>query len=407
MKKITVLILIFSALLINNSFAQVKNVNMFTLPKTIQITGDPATPAHVKRVLKLHLQRAGYNPEVLDRMKFDYISRGKTATLEIPLQKSENAEKVSTKQIKIENLVIPAITPKFLAFSNHPEKVKKPGVLFEAGLINNKPIRLRSYHLGEENSPTHYFGVYLVNRSNRPARVRVVEAVGGPSENWMMAGHMNNLKFMHRLEKELGRIEEIPARSVFPIYQTSLEPGKVISATQNFFLIEGSPLQLVVYASQTPDEEIPYPIQSDVKDRHARGAYPLTAINIEAAYSLCEDSTFYTIGDTRLKDIFKGRDIRGNYGIIYDYDFTLCNPFKEEKKVGIFFQPRGGIATGSFSIDGHMVSVGTTRAYEVVQLTEITLPAESERKINLETMPEDASNYPVRLILMPIIEENQ
>jgi len=63
------------------------------------------------------------------------------------------------------------------------------------------------------------------------------------------------------------------------------------------------------------------------------------------------------------------------------------------------FQPRGGVATATFLVDGQLASIGTTRAFNVVPFARVPLGAGESRVIQVVTMPEDASNYPIRIIL--------
>jgi hypothetical protein len=260
-------------------------------------------------------------------------------------------------------------------------------------------VRLRYYHQGEEKSPPHYLGCYLINRTKKLARVHIVEALGGPSKDWVAAGHYNNLYFFDFKEKNLGRVVEIPPESVFPLRRVLLKPNEVVSSTADLHLLSGEPLQVIMYASEGDDHDFAVETATSDTDRHARGAYPMTAIKTKGAFSLDEGETFFSVADSPLPSFIEGKPNKGSYGIMYEFDITLRNPFQQEKSVSFYFQPRGGIATATFSFDGRPVSVGLTRAYKMVRLARITLPAGGSKTITVKTMPEDASNYPVRLIL--------
>ena len=370
----------------------------------IYVTGTPASPSHIGKVVKHHFERRGMEVEILNSSGIKYMSPGDSRKIDIKIIKTDEAGNApypagKTISLTVKNEYVPVIPCEFLAFSNHPEKVVERGLLYEAGLIRHKPVRLRYYHLTDEKVEPHFVGFYLGNNTNKPARVHIVESYGGPSKDVMLAGHMNNLKFFDSKEKNLGWIEEIPPHSIRLIRRNLLDPGVVISATADLHLLKGGPLQIYMYASDKSDQDLSVAMATSKTDRHARGAYPLTRIRAKGTFSLDGEEAVHTIADTPISNIFEGKDIRGNYGVMYEYEFTLKNPYPEERTASFYFQPRGGIATATFSFDDRPVSVGFTRAYEMVRLCRIKVPAGGSRQVVVKTMPEDASNYPVRLII--------
>lgn len=387
----------------------------------IIVTGSPATAAHIREVVLNHFYRQGYAVDILSRESLKSLHPGQSLSLEVGLlkledekagseSKKENSENNNEKEkessstmvktLHIINEYAPIIPCEMLVFSNHPEKISERGLLFQAGLIRHKPVRLRYYHQADKAfSQNIYAGFYLVNYSNRPAVVKMIEAVGGPSADVMMAGHMNNLKFFHKRQYDQGWIEEIPPNSVVTVRRTLLKPEEVISATMDLHLLQGGPLQIITYASLEDDSDLAAALLSCERDPHVRGAYPITNIYTESVFSVDQGEIFHTIADTPIGSILEGRPIRGNYGVMYEYNFTLKNPYAEERTVSFFFQPRGGIATATFSFDDRPVSIGFTRAYDMIRLCSITIPPKGKKAVNVKTMPEDASNYPVRLIL--------
>jgi hypothetical protein len=399
---------LFISVFIGVSYAQKTNdKGTFKIPDTITVTGEPAAESHIRNVVARFLERAGFHGGAVSNMKFGNLKPGESITVNLPLQVqvAETGEILTArtfKTITVNNEYMPPVSPVLLGFSNHPEKIRRPGLLFEVGALRGRPVRLRYYHLGEEESPPHYLNIYAINDSPRPARVHIIEAMGGPSTNWLMAGHMNNVRFFHNLSANQGWTETIPAKSTYLLNRIYMKPNEVISGTADLHILEGGPLRILTHAAANPDDGLTYPLKVDEADRHARGAYPLTAINTDVTYSLDQGEVFHTIGDTPLQNIFAGRIIRGNYGVIYTYRFRLKNPYDTDRSMSFFFQPRGGVATATFLFDERPVSVGITRAFEMVRLATVNVPANSERVIEMKTMPEDASNYPVRIILMPV-----
>ncbi len=394
-------LILFSGAVTGPIFAVENPPARLDFPSSIQVTGEPAHGNLLKEVARFHLERRGCDPSSLDGVSFTNLSPGEKAEFTIPLAVAGDEHKStpgSSWQVTFFNQPVPSIDPILLAFSNHPERLKRPGLLFEAGLIRNKPVRLRYYHHVEEEGTLHYVAIFLYNSTRKPARVHMLGATGGPSKDFLMAGHMANIKFFHRLATRQGWVEEIPPGAhlikAFPVGK-----GEVISGTTDMILLEGGPLQMLVNSSVNPTDPVQYPLKVDETDRHARGAYPLAAIFTDTTYFLEEQERFFTIGDTPLADIFGGRNIRGNYGVSYKYSFNLVNDTGRPGAVDLMFQPRGGVATATFLVDGQLASIGTTRAFNVVPFARVPLGAGESRVIQVVTMPEDASNYPIRIIL--------
>jgi hypothetical protein len=380
------------------------------IPDTITVTGEPASESHIRNVVARFLERSGFSGRTLENVKFGDLKPGETITVNLPLvlrnpanpqQPGETLTARTFKTVTVKNEYMPPVSPVLLGFSNHPEKIKLAGLLFEVGALKGRPLRLRYYHQGDPQSPAHYINIYAINDSSNSARLHITEGVGGPSTNWLMAGHMNNVRFFHNIEKNLGWTETVPAKSTYLLNRYHLKPDEVISGTADLHVLEGGPLRILVHAAANPEDGLTYPLKVDEKDRHTRGAYPVTAIDTNVTYSLDQGEVFHTIGDTPIQNIFAGRNNRGNYGVMYTYRFRLRNPYDSERSMSFFFQPRGGVATATFSFDGRPVSVGITRAFEMVKLATVSIPAKSERIVEMKTMPEDASNYPVRIILLP------
>ena len=100
------------------------------------------------------------------------------------------------------------------------------------------------------------------------------------------------------------------------------------------------------------------------------------------------------------QETFAGvRELRGDYGVVYDIEIEIVNPSDVPKDVSLWLNPRGGAATATFLWDDRIVEVPRTAAFAEQAIGSVSMPPRSRRTIRLQTIPEGASSYPVRVIV--------
>lgn len=307
----------------------------------------------------------------------------------------------------IRNVTVPILPAEVLYFSDHPERVACPGRLFDGGLIPLKPVRFQIYHEGgcEEALALK---AYIINKGSTTAKVHIIEGSGGPDPDYFPAGHDNNINFLNAFTKGEGRIYQIAPSERAEILTKPLPYLEVISATQQITLLEGR-AELVFCALDSPDSDPSLNLLSKEDDVHARGTYPEAYHYGEFFWDITKPENFIAIGATRQDNITGTTELRGDYGVLYELDITLENP-AEKANVEVLFNPRGGKATftGLAYIDGKpslWEIKDQIEAFERVLIASIEMPACSKRSIKLLTIPEGASNYPVRLVFHKVPDD--
>ncbi|MCR5661630.1 MAG: hypothetical protein K6G50_05835 [bacterium] len=308
----------------------------------------------------------------------------------------------------VRNIAVPLLPAEILYFSDHPERVAYPGRLFDGALIPLKTVRFQAYHEGGREKPLT-LKAYVISKGDKPAKIHIIEGAGGPDPDYFPAGHDNNLRFLDALTRGEGRIYEIPPHERAEILCQPLPNLEVISATQQITLLEGR-AELVFCALDSPDSEPSLSLLAKKEDVHARGAYPEAYHHGDFSWNITEPENFIAIGATRQDNIAGATELRGDYGVLYDIDITLKNP-GENAEIEVLFNPRGGKATftGIAYLDGAKEIweiKDQTEAFERVPLARINMPAQSTRRLKLLTIPEGASNYPVRLVFHKNAEES-
>jgi hypothetical protein len=122
-----------------------------------------------------------------------------------------------------------------------------------------------------------------------------------------------------------------------------------------------------------------------------------------AAYRVGGPWTFVSMGrQPKFND--RGIVLHGNYGVLYQFDLVLANPTSEEAEVELAVRSGGGPARGSFIISDETVETPLLRAGNEHVLARWTLAPAAERQVQVLSMPQSGSNYPVTLIMRPPIK---
>lgn len=366
----------------------------------LTITGNPASPNFIKEsVITLfrnkfnlkyneNLALQGFNPSPL----FSYQQALVTVNIS-----SDKPGVPKTAKILIKNEPYPNLEPVLLMFSDHPEIISKRGLLFNAGIIKNKPVRLQYYHQGDPASPPRAIFFTFFNPNKEKCVLKVLGDFGGPDKRVFKVGHGSNVKFLKRLASDEGIIWEIPPGEQVDFNVHILKPSEVVSGLYQFLMIEGKPLWFYIVVKENPDELFFHPPLTST-DTHDKGAYLITTVKVKRMLDSYEKETYTSIGSMPLADVFGAKPMQGDYGVVYDIEFILKNSTAKDRNVSLYFNPRGGPAAGTFLVGSNIVECVVTKAYKETLIRNVKVKARSERIFKLKTLPEGASYYPVRII---------
>jgi len=303
-------------------------------------------------------------------------------------------------QYDMEDIVsYPEISPALLHFSDHPEKVTERGLLYGGGISRAVPSRFNFYHQGNAVMPDLTLVFVLYNMTSKNAEVVLRDTMTGPLKDPFKVGH--GLAWKYLVFRQRGECRGLILRPGEKriVFSRRLPPEEVISGIADMTVLSGGPLNFALFALSHPGETFSFPPPEAEKDVHSWGAYPLSEIKMKREFTPFDPDMAVTIGDAVIDTVVEGRHLRGSYGIIHRIDFTLKNPGDKPGEVSIFFQPRGGPAAFTYTLNGELNSIPPTKAYHQVFLAKVLLPPGGEKAIRIITMPEGASNYPVRILL--------
>lgn len=304
---------------------------------------------------------------------------------------------------------VPNPEASLLVFSDHPERVKEYGLLCQGGLLPLRPVRFQFYHQGGLDTPL-YLVLRLRNRGTQRALIAAVAGVGlGTADNYFQAGHQNNLEFLPKLLQGKGSSLTVGPGEEITVWSQDLPKEIVASGTMQWCLLQGGKIEYELYSCTSPEGPFYAHLLFNPKDVHARGIYPEAQRRRESTIDIGrwqsdKDQEFWSIGAARQPSAFSGPDLKGDYGVLYCWSLRLYNSSEENKKIEFALNPRGGKATGTFMAQHSgqwelWECPNELEAAKFYGLREVELPAHSEEHFVIYTIPEGASNYPVRLVV--------
>ncbi len=317
-----------------------------------------------------------------------------------PLRPGDSWSWPGGQEFKVSNIDWRSPRPAVAALSDHPEKVTRRGMLFSGGLTINRPVRFQYYHLGLLPGRSPHLDLLLVNPSRQKVLVHTIRGIGTPSLNYFATGHQNNVRWFERYRDNLGEFIVVPPFSTVVLQRQELPFDKVVSGLIQMTIVDGPPLNFYLIASPNSADPIALNNLLDEHDVHSRGFYPVAEQQLSRIYRVGDADMNIPIGAVRQQTFAGVRELRGDYGVSYRLQLHLENPTRNTAQIEFFFNPRGGVATATFLVDGsEIVEVSQTKAFDLARFTTVVLEPGERRSITLETIPEGASSYPIRVVL--------
>lgn len=302
--------------------------------------------------------------------------------------------------VSVTNLAQPAIPPKNLLVSDFPETIIENGTLFYADVSFSEPARLLYYHYNNASSVPRRVVVKAQNNDIESSFLELISGIAGPSPNVLFVGHESTKRFLVREAASQGEVFEVPPHATVNVSDQMLPPSTLVSGLMQLRVVSGSGIRVAVVVQDAA--EIPVgPISSTLLQsavKHARGIYSVPDFNYDISYSIGADPATWLIGKLPLPNLVQGEVLGGDYGVKQSASLTLLNPTPNEARVGMWFEPRGGRATGTFLIDGDLIELHPVEFGRPALLRTFNVPAGGYQRLNIVTMPEGGSSYPVRVL---------
>lgn len=290
-----------------------------------------------------------------------------------------------------------------LLFSNSPETVPGPGILYQDEV--SEPIRVVYHHRNGSSTPLRLAIMVENTGENVINLLRTKSASGGPVEDVMHLGQLVAFNYYNSAENTTVMLQ--PGEK-YTLYQSPGHGWKYNQSLTGMFDFQtDGPVNVSILALPLGDsvssyEELPiWPRDG----RHARGTFPQADQEVQILIRgdkkekivLGKDGEGF---ESWLKgyDVLTGDEIinKGNYGAVYHLHFT------SETKTGILFNPRGisfkGALQGS---DGGLYNIPATGSFSGLREAAVAGILHPGQKASLVYTPPNGSDAPVILAIIP------
>lgn len=293
-----------------------------------------------------------------------------------------------------------------LLFSDSPEKVEQPGILYQD--IVTGPVRVMFHHKNGIQDMSKKYRLLVIAENIDTDTVTITKtkyAAGGPSEDEM---HVGQVVAMRYLESDINEKLTLDPGKVIYLYDSLPSNWKIdqtLSAMMDFKV--NGPLKVTIVVVEE-DFNLKYYNDLPVLPRddvHFRGTFHKADTNVEVNYD-GKDTAKIVLGkdgegfEEWLEgyDALTGDEIinMGNYGAVYN--FTL----KSDKKTGILLNPRGMTFKGTFKgLDSKVYKAPEVGGFYGLNRACVVGVVEKCDTVNFSYIPPNGSDSPVLLILVP------
>ncbi len=375
---------------------------------TATITGDPASPDFVAEAAANAAAAVVY-PEAGARLIIDAnsitdahtLAPDDLATVHVPVSVEGAGMLRASKDVAVtlSNVAQPRLPPQYLLVSDFPETLVENGTLFYADVNQDAPARLLYYHYAAKPDSRRVL-VKVQNNGLDSSLIQLIAGLAGPDSNVLAAGHLATSRYLIREAANEGQLFELPPHATINVVDQAMPADTLVTGVMQLRVVSGDGVRVALVAQDAGDSPV-QPISDTLLQsavRHARGVYSVPDFFYDETYRVGDDATVLTIGKLPLPNLVQGEVLGGDYGVKQSASITLLNPSGSDARVGMWFEPRGGRATGTFFIDGSLVQIHAAPA-DAAQLVESFLvPVGGYRQVSVVTMPEGGSSYPVNLI---------
>lgn len=382
----------------------------------IKVTGHPAPGAIVAEAsLTAVSGSTRLNPGA--RLRFPSqmpnipsVDRGQTVRFALPVEIVGGDEyfPVSARvNVSVQSVELEVKESNLLVVSNRPERVDRDGVLMEYTFSDHEPTRLMYSHMNETMADRNLW-VNLYNETNQPIDVWIGSSFAGPNRNEVHTGHMAAVRFLRQQGAEAGYIVQIPAGKRFVVADHLMLKKDLLSGFANFQIVGQGKLRVEVHSALAPSRNetkgvvrLGGPFNPFKIHPHGVFAQPYFEEWVDLSNSSEPTSVPYGISPW-LIDFETGLPNTGNFGVLYRYHFVLSNKSSQGMDFELVFRPTAGPGAGSFLVDGDILEAPFAKGGVETRLGRFRVEPNSERTVDVVTLPEASSNYPAYIEMRPL-----
>jgi hypothetical protein len=372
---------------------------------SVEVTGQPAPAEHVLRAARLAISDAvklepGAALTVGSPTGGRDLPAGQMATLSFPVTLAgpgllpvKGAVAVTARSRDLDRREIGV-----LLYSNNPERVPRPDTLFAAEVTLDHPARLLYHHQNATGTPLR-LRVEIINPTDEPADVQVIEGLAGPNLDPIITGHRATARYVRNALVEIGIIVRIPARSRQTVITQRMGIEETVGGVLGLRALDTKLFARVVAEADSEPVVAAGPAEppAELSDH----VYPSPHRPLKAAYVVGQNWVFMKLGGDPIVARGARTKLAGNYGVSYEIALELSNPTDQPQEVALTLSPDAGTARGVFIIDGAVVEAEAVSPPVEAGLATFVLQPGERRAVRVETIPVGGSSYPARVVVRP------
>jgi hypothetical protein len=374
-------------------------VQPLTLPAGAVITGsnpslevvNAAVTAALRRQLQLGAddsltwRQAGADPGLSvppgqsRSLTLDYTAGGASGTASVPLQ----------------NTAIATPRESLTLFSNDPESVYAPQLLYAASLPAGRAARLVYHHQCQADG-----GLRLVIRvlsESDPGALHVVPGTAQPDVNTFYIGFKSAENFWNNLNGGSGYALPIASGGQAVLLSQQLARGYTGSGYMKLTNLGAQPLRLEVLAVAS-GTALPHGAAADAA-RTAHCVFDSPYFSEDTVYAAGDPWLYLRLGDERPQSATDESVLHGCYGMTHSFNVRLSNPGAGPATAYVVLRASAGEVKGQFYINGEYISTPLVTGGEEQVLKEVTVPPGESRWLRIKALALNGGFYPASVIV--------
>ncbi|MBV8637573.1 MAG: hypothetical protein JO322_05765 [Candidatus Eremiobacteraeota bacterium] len=377
---------------------------------TLKVTGTPMDPAWLSSQISAAVSRnATVHPGATLAAPSPSIAPpqlGTSANVSVPVQISGNGQYLdvaATTSVTVQNVDVEPFAPPTLMYDDDPEHLAGDGVIYRGSVTAGAPSRLYYYH--DNTSDPRRIVVALSSSGNRTSPVQIIDSTAGPNIDVMSVGHAVSRDYLLMKPRNEGVIYDVDPSAPLVLHDVPMSSRQLVAGTLGINVLSGGPVTVTVLAvapGADPLAMLAGPLLP--RDGHNRsGVFQLTNFGTDSlAYTVGGNDTSIVYGDRdptpqNVDPASAGRDY-GDYGVTHTFLFSLSNPTSAPANVYLYERPIGGVVRSSFLVDGRLADMGCVRVNTVrYQIAAFALQPNQRYQLNVQTMTDGGSNYPLEV----------
>ncbi|MCQ6562754.1 stalk domain-containing protein [Paenibacillus mendelii] len=299
-----------------------------------------------------------------------------------------------------------------LVRSNSPETLISEGIVYEDQLTGN--VRFLFHNYNQIGYPVRMY-LLATNKGNTTVNVNTSTfGIGGPDAYVENTGKLSVVRYLQSLQnnpspswttiKPGQTIELLPELSKMPI-----KANQIYSAYADLYSDQELVYDVVVVAAdKDPKTALPTLSVMPRDGKHVRGTFDNANRMIEIVEPLGYEENRMTFGDGTMDSFLYGYDSSsgvnelnvGNFGVMYTMKLDHVAP-----NTVIALNPRGGVYTGAFLVNGQLVTV--TNKHVLLNNNEAAVlyrTGSTEESVEIKFTLASGSFLPLAMLFLPLPE---